>query len=163
MDSKQINLIKKVIEELIAVMRVDPYIEVEISKDFPAISEPTVAINIKSQSGSLLIGRDGSNIPALEHMIRLLVAKKIGKDERPPFFIIDINDYRKQKIEQLKDLAERIGREVKLKKKPVELKPMPAYERRIIHLSLANSFYVTTESIGEEPERRVVVKLKSKI
>ncbi|PIR71473.1 MAG: hypothetical protein COU43_02475 [Candidatus Nealsonbacteria bacterium CG10_big_fil_rev_8_21_14_0_10_37_25] len=76
-----------------------------------------------------------------------------------PFFIdLDINGYKKKKLDYLKELARSLADEVALTKKEKNLPPMAAYERRIIHLELAGRSDVTTESIGEEPERRVVVR-----
>ncbi|PJA84129.1 MAG: hypothetical protein CO145_02195, partial [Candidatus Nealsonbacteria bacterium CG_4_9_14_3_um_filter_37_13] len=68
------------------------------------------------------------------------------------------NGYKKKKLDYLKELARSLADEVALTKKEKNLPPMAAYERRIIHLELAGRSDVTTESIGEEPERRVVVR-----
>ncbi|RLC39293.1 MAG: hypothetical protein DRH33_03225, partial [Candidatus Nealsonbacteria bacterium] len=73
---------------------------------------------------------------------------------------LDINQYKKNKIEYLNDLAKSTADEVALSKKEKILPPMPSYERRIIHLTLAEREDVQTESQGEEPERRVVIKPK---
>ncbi|MCD6402414.1 hypothetical protein J7L36_00985, partial [bacterium] len=71
---------------------------------------------------------------------------------------LDINKYKKKKTEYLKELANSVADQVALTKKEKVLPPMQAFERRIIHLELADRSDVTTESIGKEPERRVVVK-----
>ena len=74
------------------------------------------------------------------------------------FYIdLDINDYKKKKKDYLKELACSIANEVALSKKQKELPPMSAYERRIIHLELAERQDVSTESIGQEPERKVII------
>ena len=69
-----------------------------------------------------------------------------------------MNHYKEKKIKYLRELARSIANEVSLSKKEMALEPMPAYERRVIHMELAGRSDVTTESIGEEPERKVVIK-----
>ena len=76
-----------------------------------------------------------------------------------PFYIdLDINDYKKKKIEYLKETARAVADEVALTKKEKYLPSMPPYERRIIHMELASRSDVTTESIGQEPERKIVIR-----
>jgi spoIIIJ-associated protein len=89
--------------------------------------------------------------------LKEILRKKIEEQ----FFIdLDINDYKKKKTEYLKEVARTTADDVSLTKKEKQLAPMPAYERRIIHLELADRSDVITESIGEEPERSVIVKPK---
>ena len=71
---------------------------------------------------------------------------------------MDVNDYKKKKVEYLIELAHSVADEVSLTKKEKVLDSMQAYERRIIHLELADRSDVVTESIGQEPERRIVVR-----
>ncbi len=71
---------------------------------------------------------------------------------------MDINDYKKKKIQYLKELAKSIAEEVVLTQKEKILSPMPAYERRVIHLELSERKDIATESIGKEPERRVIIR-----
>ena len=83
----------------------------------------------------------------------------ISESREEPFYIdLDINNYKKKKMEYLKELAKSVADEVAITKKEKELPPMSAYERRIIHLELAARGDVTTESIGQEPERKVVIR-----
>jgi spoIIIJ-associated protein len=83
----------------------------------------------------------------------------LKREIKADFYIdIDISGYKKKKIEYLKELARSIADEVSLTKKEIILDPMPSFERRIIHLELASRPDVTTESIGKEPKRRVVIK-----
>ena len=74
------------------------------------------------------------------------------------FFDIDINDYKEKKFEYLREMAQESANDVALTKKEKELEPMPAYERRIIHLELSKRTDVKAESLGEEPERRIIIK-----
>ena len=91
----------------------------------------------------------------------MILRKKIAPlgGEGNQFYIdLDIQNYKKKKAEYLKELARSLADEVSLTKKEKNLDPMPAYERRIIHLELAERKDISTESIGEEPERKIVIR-----
>jgi spoIIIJ-associated protein len=88
--------------------------------------------------------------------LKIILKRKITTE---PFFIdLDISDYKKKKNEYLKELARNTADEVSLSKKEKILPSMSAYERRIIHLELAGRSDVKTESLGQEPDRRIVVR-----
>lgn len=128
-------------------------LEVEIS--FLPQREETVPINLKVENPQILIGERGQTLSEIQHLLKAILRKKITEN----FYLdLDINDYKKKKSEYLKDLARTIADEVSLSKKERVLSPMPAYERRIIHLEIAERKDVTSESMGEEPERRVVIR-----
>jgi len=80
------------------------------------------------------------------------------KMEEKKNFSIDVNDYSRQKINSLGDLARNMARQAISDKRPVVLRPMSAYERRIVHMELAGNDQVKTESIGEGEERKIVIK-----
>ena len=102
-----------------------------------------------------LIGEHGNNLAALEYVLKRLIRKKYGEDIK---FTLDINDYRMKRLESLKYDVRSAAKEVRLYQKAVPLRPMSSFERRIVHLLLAEYPDITTESMGEEPERRVVIK-----
>lgn len=104
---------------------------------------------------NMLIGERGGNLAALEHVLKSLIRKKYGELVK---FTLDINDYRMKRLEDLKQDVKSAAKEVRLYRKEVSLRPMSAFERRIVHLLLAEYPDITTESIGQEPERRVVIK-----
>jgi len=115
----------------------------------------TLFLNLRTEEPRILIGEKGKTLLAIQRLLGIITRKEIPQK----FFIdLDINNYKKKKIEYLKETARSIADEVSLTKKENILESMPAYERRIIHLELADRQDVTTESIGAEPERRVVVK-----
>lgn len=108
----------------------------------------------------MLIGKNGQNLNALEHMIRLMSMKLIsavGKEDIPGF-IVDVNDYRKSRSNFLISLARETAKRVSQNQKAEALLPMSSYERRVVHMELASFKEVQTESIGEEPKRRIVIK-----
>lgn len=108
-----------------------------------------------SSETSLLIGEYGCNLAALEHVLKKIVRKKYGESFK---FTLDINDYRMKQLENLKQDVKAAAKEVRLYQKEVPLQPMSAFERRIVHLLLAEYPDIATESIGREPDRRVVIK-----
>jgi len=117
--------------------------------------EKTIPIELQTDEPQILIGERGQTLTEIQHLLKAILRRKI----KELFYIdIDINDYKKKKIEYLKELARSVADEVSLTKKEKMLAPMPAYERRIIHLELAERKDVTTESIGQEPERSLVIR-----
>lgn len=109
----------------------------------------------RSDSVGILIGEQGWNLLALEHILKKILKKKFGNEIR---FTLDINDYRMKRLEDLKQDVKEAAKEVRMYRKDVALRPVSAFERRIIHMLLAEYPDITTESIGMEPYRRVVIK-----
>ena len=146
------KLIKKTTEELFKKMTFKE-VAIEIEKQQ---ASPILIVSIQmEEDASRLIGQSGSNLNDLQRVLRLLVAKKLPE---PPIFLLDINGYREKREAFLKELSQEIASQVIKTKKSVMFQPMSSYERRIIHLELAEKSDIVTESIGEEPERRVVVR-----
>jgi len=126
----------------------------DVNVDIFESDENTLSINLKTESGRFLIGPDGSLLKELEFLVRLL-AQKQNYTKR---INLDINGYRRERDEYLKKIAKETAHKVIITKKPIKLPPMNAYERRIIHLELAINPNVITESVGEEPNRCLVIK-----
>jgi spoIIIJ-associated protein len=101
-----------------------------------------------------LIGRKGERLSALQHLVNLMLSKEMGGWTR---VLVDVEDYRGRRERQLREIAERAARRVVETGKMLQLEPMPALERRWVHLALRNHADVVTQSIGEEPNRRIVV------
>ncbi len=101
-----------------------------------------------------LIGRKGERLSALQHLVNLMLSRRTGQWTR---VLVDVEDYRGRRERQLVDLAARAAERVGETGKMLQLEPMPALERRWIHLALRDHPGVSTQSIGEEPNRRVVV------
>ena len=141
--------IKKIVEEFFKKTTFDVEIDVLPLKD------QTLPLNIKTEEPRILIGENGQTLLEIQHLLRIIVFKKTGQQI---FIDLDINDYKKNKIEYLKELAKSVSDEVALTKKEKILSPMFAYERRIIHLELAQRTDIVAESIGKEPERRIVIR-----
>lgn len=116
-----------------------------------------VLLEITGENIAHLIGYKGKTIESLQSLINSML--QIEDEEYAKVFV-EINGYKKQKEEKLKRLANKMANNVIRFRKPIRLEPMSAYERLIIHQELANRNDVETESIGEEPRRRVVIKKK---
>ena len=121
------------------------------------LEEGVLYIKIKVEDPKILIGQGGIVL----NTIQKLLSKILKKKNQGEFFVdLDINEYKEKKYTYLREMANSAADEVALSKKEKELEPMPAYQRRIIHLELAKRNDVVTESVGEEPERRVIIKPK---
>jgi len=104
-----------------------------------------------------LIGRKGERLSALQHLVNLMLSRRMGEWTR---VLVDVEDYRGRRERQLRDLANRAAARVEETGKMLQLEPMPALERRWVHLALKSNPDVATQSIGEEPNRRIVVLLR---
>jgi spoIIIJ-associated protein len=146
---EDIEKIKKEVEEFFRKMGIEAEIEILPEKD------STLPINLKTDDFQILIGEEGKTLFEIQHLLKAILKKKIKEN----FYLdLDVAGYKKKKITYLKELARSVADEVSLTKRERVLEPMPAFERRIIHLELASRPDVTTESIGKEPKRRVVIK-----
>lgn len=151
LNQNMLEEIKKTIKEFFQKTTFDVDVEVLPQK------EETLFINLKTEDPKILIGEGGQTLLEIQHLLKAILRRRISSEE--PFYIdLDINSYKKKKVEYLKELTHSIADEVILTKKEKVLPPMPAYERRIIHLELADRSDIVTESIGKDPDRKVVIK-----
>jgi spoIIIJ-associated protein len=117
-----------------------------------------VADGDEKEALGALIGRKGERLSALQHLVNLMLSKEIGTWTR---VLVDVEDYRGRRERQLRELAQRAAARVVETGKMLQLEPMSALERRWIHMSLRDHAGVVTQSIGEEPNRRVVLVPRS--
>lgn len=116
-----------------------------------------IYINIIGEKTNSLIGYRGETLNAMQTLLTSVANKEIQERIR---LILDISGYREKRKKVLEELAEKVSKTVIKTRKKVVLEPMTAYERKIIHSKLQTNTKVITESIGEEPNRKVVVLLK---
>ena len=116
-----------------------------------------IYINIIGEKTNSLIGYRGETLNAMQTLLTSVANKEIQERIR---LILDISGYREKRKKVLEELAEKVSKTVIKTRKKVVLEPMTAYERKIIHSKLQTNTKVTTESVGEEPNRNVVVLLK---
>lgn len=145
-----VDFIKENIIEITKLMGLTANLEVRRRDD-------NITIKIFSDHNAVLIGRNGSTIEALQTIIRQIV-----HNETKEFIgiILDVENYKDKRIKNLEYLAKKVAKEVRDTKVETKLDSMNSYERRIIHSTLSDNKYVYTESVGEEPNRCVVVKPK---
>ena len=142
---------KRILETLMGHLGFDATVEVAAGE--------TSRLNVVAQgddrdSLGALIGRKGERLSALQHLVNLMLSKEMGSWTR---VLVDVEDYRGRRERQLRELADRAAARVMETGKMLQLEPMPALERRWIHLTLRDHTGVATQSIGEEPNRRVVL------
>ncbi len=152
---------KGILERLLTLMGVTasvvpqapPFVEQE--KEASA----SVAFDIKGDDLGILIGRRGQTLTCLQYIVRLIVGQQT-KVWVP--IAIDVEEYKQRRYQALQVFARQMAEQVKARGAPFRLEPMPAYERRIIHLALADHPDVITESIGQGEARRIVILPKEK-
>ena len=148
-DSKESALAreaKEVLETLLQIM--------DISASVAQVDTDPITFDISGDDLGILIGRRGQTLAGLQYIARLIVSHKAG--EWLPM-VVDIEGYKQRRYQALQALAYRMAERVKTKRTQFALEPMPAYERRIIHLALADHPDVTTHSVGEGETRKVVI------
>ena len=121
------------------------------------VKEYEIYVDIEGEDVNYLIGYRGENKNSLQTILKSIANKKSTEKIR---VYLDIAGYREKRVKTLEDLAEKIARTVVRTGKPVTLEPMTAYERKIIHTKLQTHSKVETFSKGEEPYRKIVIKLK---
>ena len=144
------NNIEKFMEELIKELPENTKYDINVDKN-------GIFLQISNQNLGFLIGYRGETLYSLQNIMSAVASKGIDKRVR---LILDIEGYKEKREKTLEDLAEKVAKTVIKTTKPVKLEPMQAYERKIIHSKLQENSKVKTESIGEEPYRRIVVSLK---
>jgi spoIIIJ-associated protein len=144
---------KGVLEELLRLMEVPGTVEI-------ATGGETARLNVRGSDLGVLIGRRGEKLASLQHIVNLIVAKKEGEYHR---IAVDVENYRGRREEQLRDVADRAAKRVLQTGKIIQLEPMPAIERRIVHMALVENDKVRTQSVGVEPNRRIVILPATKV
>lgn len=139
---------------LLEHMSVNADVSVSLGEpDDPEQAAPLL-VDVQGDDLSFLIGRQAETLSALQLIARLIVGKEIG---RAAHIIVDVAGYRQRRDDNLRKLAQKMAKQAVTSGRRQTLEPMSASERRIIHLELRESDEVTTESIGEEPRRKVVI------
>lgn len=142
---------KEEAELLLKDLEIEGKVEVEEEEDGIRI------VIDAGENNAFLIGRHGDTLSSLQHILTLIVTKKAGEFVR---LIVEIGDYRKQREEYLRNLAEKLKQEVVSNSIERTIRDLKSWERRIVHVFLTNDPDVVTESRGEGRERILVIKKK---
>lgn len=144
---------RAVLEEMLSLMGLQGTVEVTSGGE-------TARLNVKGDDLGALIGRRGEKLASLQHIVNLIVGRREGQHHR---IAIDVENYRGRREEQLRDVADRAAKRVLQTGKIIQLEAMPAVERRIVHMALLENGKVRTQSVGVEPNRRIVVLPASQV
>lgn len=153
-DEEALRVSREIVLELIQRMGLDVDVDSRwVPKDPEARVQPLM-VDVRGHDLGILIGKGGETLSALQYIARLIVAKEL---QRHVAIVIDVEGYRARREEQLTRLAHQMAEQAIELQRTMELEPMPANERRIIHLALREVPAVTTESIGEGAQRKVTI------
>jgi spoIIIJ-associated protein len=135
-----------------------------LGASFTSIESSVIAgqtiISIKTDDARALIGAHGDTVHAIDMLVKKIVEKRfpVTEGQESPMFLVDVNDYRSKQIKELQTKALMMAERARSLQYDVELNPMSAYERLIVHTTLQDAANVKTESQGEGRNRRVVIK-----
>ena len=158
-NEETLQIASNVVRDLLEKMRVKATIQSKIGEAADEVDSRVIMIDILGDDLSFLIGRHSEVLHSLQYITSLIVGREVG--HWVPL-IIDVQGYRERRERQLRQMAARMADQVAKTGRRISLEPMTATERRIIHLALRDNSQITTESIGEEPNRKVVIYPKDK-
>jgi spoIIIJ-associated protein len=138
---------KTVLTEMLGLMELSGTVEIASGGD-------TARLNVRGDDLGALIGRRGEKLASLQHIVNLIVGRREGQHHR---IAIDVENYRGRREQQLRDVADRAAKRVIQTGKIIQLEAMPAIERRVVHMALLENPRIRTQSVGVEPNRRIVV------
>jgi spoIIIJ-associated protein len=149
-----LSITKATVQELLTHLDIRAEVEVRMGEADDEESAPPVLVDVSGGDLSILIGRHAETLNAFQLITRLIVGKEVGQAAH---IVIDIAGYRQRHEEGLRLLAARMAEQAVSTGRRQTLEPMNPAERRIIHIALRDSTQVTTESVGEDPSRKVII------
>jgi spoIIIJ-associated protein len=146
-----IEQIKQITEDLLAKLEIVATVTADVDET------GAYRVHIETEETGLLIGYHGQTLESFQMMLGMLVSKAVGAWQK---VYVNIGDYREKREEALMHMAQRAAERALSMQRPVEISHLSASERRVIHLTLSGDERVSTESIGEGADRRLLVKPK---
>ena len=157
---KVTEIAREILERLLNLLETPGRVEAKsVASDSIGAQMPCVTLNIRGEDLGILIGRRGQTLASLQHIVRLIVARQLRCRAD---LVIDVEEYKERHYQSLRALAMRMAQKVESSGQSITLEPMPANERRIVHLALADHPAVTTQSTGDRDIRKVVIIPKSR-
>jgi spoIIIJ-associated protein len=147
------------LQELLSKLRVRGRVEAHWGEAADETEEQPLMLNVEGDDLGMLIGHKGETLASLQYITRVIAAKRLGKAVN---VVVDVENYKERREEQLRRLAKRLADQATQQGRTMSLEPMPANERRVIHLALRDRTDVTTESVGEGRSRKVTIVPKAK-
>lgn len=142
-----------ILDNLLGMLLLEGSYEIEEADD-------NFIVSIETKDAGRLIGARGESLDALQLLVNQMAARKIG-EESFKRVVIDVENWKKQKEDELVSMTKSRAEEALESKKEIELEPLPAWQRRIIHMTVSEIKGLMSESIGEGRDRHIVIKLKS--
>ncbi|MEE9491285.1 MAG: RNA-binding cell elongation regulator Jag/EloR [Dehalococcoidia bacterium] len=148
------GMAKEVLENLLSLVEISASVNLEAGGSG---DQAVISLDIEGEDLGILIGRRGETLSSLQYLVNLIVGRRLKAGVG---VVVDVAGYRQRRYESLRLLAQRLADQVRSTGSSVTLEPMPAAERRIIHLELKDDPYVTTQSIGQGEARKVAILSK---
>jgi len=156
LDAEEVQSAHQFLRELLILMDISADVSVrEPETAADGLGRATAVLDVEGEDLGLLIGRRGSTLSALQYFINVLVTRKLSSRV---LVTVDVEAYHRRREETLRGLARRMADRVRQSRRPMTLEPMPAAERRIIHIALADDPSVMTASTGFGEDRKVVIR-----
>ncbi len=153
-DAEGLRTARETLEELLDKMKIKAQVLAHWGEPEEAGEPRPLILDVRGNDLSMLIGRKGETLSALQYLTRLITSKELGEGVN---VMVDIEGYRQRREEQLRRVARRMAEQAAQRKRTLSLEPMPPNERRIIHLELRDHPAVRTESVGEGDRRKVTI------
>ena len=153
-DKELLKIVQKEVENLTSLLEVESEMDISIEEGEEGVKY--IKINFEGEDLGYMIGNRGRHLEALQFILQIILGRKLGEDVDFRIFV-DVAGYRKEKDEKLEQLALEKADNARILGEPIELPPMKPSDRRIVHLALKKFKDISSESIGEGMDRRIVI------
>ncbi len=143
------NKVAEVLEQLLGMLSLEGSFDIEETDE-------AVFVSIETDDAGRLIGHQGETLTALQQILNQIMFRQV---EEPKRVILDVSGWRKNKEADLESRAKAWAEEVLETKQPMDLEPMPSWQRRIVHLVIENTPGLKSESVGDGPDRHLVISV----
>jgi len=158
LDSPTIKMAVEFLQRLLELMSIDAEVTARLPETpGDGVGRASAVLDVAGEDLGILIGRRGSTLASLQYTVNHMVSRQL---KSKALVTVDVEGYRRRREENLKGLALRLAEKVKATGRTITLEPMPANERRIVHLALANDPQVASFSLGDGESRKVAISLK---
>ncbi len=154
LDEITLHVAREIVEELLDKMKVHAEVTAHFGQPDDMHSKAPLLVDVRGDDLSILIGPHAETLNALQYISSLIIGKELGRSVP---LIVDVEGYRARRSQQIRQLARRMADQAIRTGRRQVLEPMPANERRLVHIELRDHPQVTTESVGEEPRRKVTI------
>ncbi len=153
-DKELLKIVQKEVENLTSLLEVESEMDISIEEGEEGVKY--IKVNFEGEDLGYMIGNRGRHLEALQFILQIILGRKLGEDVDFRIFV-DVAGYRKEKDEKLEQLALEKADNARILGEPIELPPMKPSDRRIVHLALKKFKDISSESIGEGMDRRIVI------